>query len=186
MVYTFTNNWFNSLHENLFREHIKPEGKINILEIGCFEGRSSTWLIDNYLHHPDSRITLIDPHSVSDITSPVKVETYDIFQNNIKNSKYPDKVTYHRATLINMIGELLKQEKFDFIYIDGSHLAADVFLDCALSHQLIKSGGQIWFDDYATPETEGMPRIAIDSFIKCHGSSYEKLHVGWILGLRRR
>ena len=38
--------------------------------------------------------------------------------------------------------------RFDLAYIDGSHMAADVYRDAALTWPLMKSGGVILFDDY--------------------------------------
>ena len=58
-------------------------------------------------------------------------------------------------------------QSFDFIYIDGSHLARDVFIDAALSWNLLKIGGLIGFDDYHWGDPNDplrRPQIAIDAF----------------------
>ena len=41
----------------------------------------------------------------------------------------------------------LRQETFDFIYVDGSHSTVDVMADAVSAFQLAKSGAVIAFDD---------------------------------------
>ena len=58
---------------------------------------------------------------------------------------------------------------FDFIYIDGSHMASDVLSDAILSFELLKIDGIMGFDDYLwkLPNTDNLltnPKIAIDTF----------------------
>ena len=52
------------------------------------------------------------------------------------------------------MGNLIKKEcKFDLIYIDGSHLFEDIFLDLYFSTILLKINGIVLFDDSANPNT---------------------------------
>jgi hypothetical protein len=75
-----------------------------------------------------------------------------------------------------VLGKMLAEDepKFDLIYIDGSHLACDVFLDAALAFALLRDGGVLIFDDYeyTTGENEGErfkhPKPAIDAFMYVH------------------
>jgi predicted O-methyltransferase YrrM len=50
-----------------------------------------------------------------------------------------------------------KGERFDLIYIDGSHAAADVMTDAVLSYLLLNVGGVILFDDYVWKPDELTP-----------------------------
>ncbi len=61
--------------------------------------------------------------------------------------------------------------KFDFIYVDGSHQAADVLEDLVLSFPLLRRGGLVICDDYTwqrqRPGQEDLldtPKLAINSF----------------------
>ena len=73
---------------------------------------------------------------------------------------------------INALSKLITNQKsnyFDFIYIDGSHMASDVLSDAILSFELFKINGIIGFDDYLwkLPNSNNLltnPKIAIDSF----------------------
>ena len=40
------------------------------------------------------------------------------------------------------------KERFDFVYVDGSHQAPDVLVDAVLSALLLRKGGLLVFDDY--------------------------------------
>ena len=64
-----------------------------------------------------------------------------------------------------------KQNSFDLVYIDGSHLACDVLCDAVLGFRLLKTGGVMIFDDYNWHEglRSGIdlmrcPKPAIDAF----------------------
>jgi cephalosporin hydroxylase len=61
--------------------------------------------------------------------------------------------------------------RYDFIYIDGSHLAKDVLTDAVLAWQILEPGGYLAFDDYTWTEKPRQeanpldnPRLAIDAF----------------------
>jgi hypothetical protein len=43
---------------------------------------------------------------------------------------------------------LLPLNFYDFVYIDGSHLASDVLEDAVLSWAVVQVGDMIIFDDY--------------------------------------
>ncbi|HEY1506651.1 MAG TPA: class I SAM-dependent methyltransferase, partial [Stellaceae bacterium] len=61
-------------------------------------------------------------------------------------------------------------ESFDFIYVDGSHQAADVLTDLTLAFGLCRVGGLIACDDYLWQFGQNpllVPKIAIDSFVNC-------------------
>ena len=49
--------------------------------------------------------------------------------------------------LLNMIKDD-KCDKFDFIYVDGSHKMLDCYFDIVLSFELLKKGGVMGMDDY--------------------------------------
>lgn len=59
--FIFTADWFSHnipVWQRILNE-IKNK-KNNILEIGCFEGRATVWMIRNLLLHPESTITVVD------------------------------------------------------------------------------------------------------------------------------
>ena len=187
-TYQFTNTWFENESKRVFTTFLLSlnQSPVKILEIGCHEGRSTVWLIDNLLGHANSRMTSIDPYSTDDKTSPVTDGVYKRFLHNVSVSKYPEKLTFYKEYSQTALPKLLITEAktFDFIYIDASHYARHVLFDAINSWCLLKVGGILWFDDYG-PETEGFPRTAIDGFLRCINGFYELLHKNWSLGIRK-
>src|SRR5262245_2089799 len=63
MKYQFTRDWFSHNIECWQRWLAEFNGKprIRALEIGSFEGRSTTWLLENVLTGETSHIDCIDP-----------------------------------------------------------------------------------------------------------------------------
>ena len=81
-----------------------------------------------------------------------------------------------------------KRIKFDFIYIDGSHIACDVLADAVLSWNLLKDNGIMILDDYEWDYFEeefNNPRIAIDSFLKCYQSQIEVFYKRFQVAVRK-
>ena len=61
--------------------------------------------------------------------------------------------------------ELVKRgDKFDLIYIDGSHLFEDVFVDFYYAARLLADGGLIIFDDCTNPHVRKVLRYIKRSF----------------------
>ncbi len=58
--YRFSEDWFSDIGIS----HVLPLGnkeEFHILEIGSYEGKSTTWFLDNLLLSKDSTITCVDP-----------------------------------------------------------------------------------------------------------------------------
>ena len=79
---------------------------------------------------------------------------------------------------------------FDFIYIDGSHIAKDVLTDACMAWPLLKSKGLMVFDDYLwSPSARDIlhrPKAAIDAFTNLFAEEVEIVHVGYQLVVRKK
>jgi tetratricopeptide (TPR) repeat protein/predicted O-methyltransferase YrrM len=124
---------------------------LRVIEVGCFEGMASCWLLDNILTHETARITCIDnfegvvESKKNDPTVQKSVE--ERFDGNIEKSGAKHKVD-KRVGLSQEVLRSLPLNSYHIVYIDGSHFAIDVLQDAVLSWGLIKEGGMIIFDDY--------------------------------------
>ncbi len=49
--------------------------------------------------------------------------------------------------------------RFDFVYVDGSHLVEDVFVDAYYAIRLLNDGGIVAFDDSANPHVQKVLRF---------------------------
>jgi predicted O-methyltransferase YrrM len=78
---------------------------------------------------------------------------------------------------------------FDFIYIDGSHIAKDVLTDACMAWPLLKKDGMMAFDDYLWRlsgfTTIQRPKIAIDSFVNIFEDEIAMVHNGYQLIIRK-
>lgn len=175
----FTNAWFDGAARENWDRIIPRLNPTRILEIGSYEGASATYLINSLAQHSD-----IELHCV-DIWDEGVQYSHDLMQHVEKRFDHniaqaienaPKHVDFykHVGPSDGILSAFLAEGKrnyFDFIYIDGSHIAADVLCDAVLSFRLLRVGGIIAFDDYLWSEDDGTginplrcPKPAIDSF----------------------
>lgn len=173
----YTTDWSRSISywPDMFKTlGLVGKPHLHFLEIGCFEGRTTVWLLENVLTDPTSRITVIDTFEGSPEFEPLGIDCNfrERFEQNV--SAYKDKVLiwsgYSDVILKDWWHEV-GVGVYDFIYVDGSHEAADVLSDAVLSWPLLKPGGVMAFDDYkwglGGPDW-ARPGPAIDAFVRCY------------------
>ena len=98
--------------------------KINVLEVGVFEGRSSIWILENLFENPESKLVAID--LFGEFLPGHNHEK--IFRENIEKSGKAKQVeiikgdSCYSLAILNYEA-IVKRERelFDFIYIDGCH-----------------------------------------------------------------
>lgn len=187
--YQFTTNWFE-IHIPYWERNLSSlRGKtINVLEIGVFEGRSTTWIIEELFSSSESKLVAID--LFESFWGDGGYDHEKTFRENIAKSGKGEQVEIIKN---NSFAALIKlneqnQTKFDFIYVDGSHSACDVMSDAVLAWNLLKDGGIMIFDDYEWDyyhEEYNNPRIAIDCFLKCYQSQIEIIYKRYQVAIRK-
>jgi predicted O-methyltransferase YrrM len=171
MTAQFNNDWFSHNIAN-FETHLAHlrGTPCRALEIGTHEGRSTTWLLENVLTHPDARIDCVD------------IYVQDNLWENLKAADGLQKVSFHRARSAEAL-RCLPLDAFDFVYVDGSHSTLNVLEDAVLSFRLAKAGAVIAFDDYLwndpAANEHGTPKPAVDFFLQVHGSKIEVIEHGY-------
>lgn len=185
--YQFSNTWFlqaASYWPVLFRKiGWNPLRPSVIVEIGSFEGRSACWILENLMHSPESRLYCIDTFEGSMEHSPGQLQNLHArFTGNIALTGKQGQVQVCAGRSDDMLLKLIAQGlQADFIYVDGSHQAADVLTDAVLSWKLLKPGGLLIFDDYLWPINQDRPlmnpKMAIDAFVNCHLDRVRYVHV---------
>lgn len=180
-VFDFTTNWFEPKlpqWQRLIKEFATVP--VNCLEIGCFEGRSAVWILENVCVHPNSKLTTIDTFEGSpEFTNGVSKITIEVdkmesrFRSNINATGKGNQVEIIKSkSLETLIAWNYVQNnsspQFDFVYIDASHEAHSVLSDAILVWPLLKYNGIIIFDDYALrryAEPYNNPYVGIDGFL---------------------
>lgn len=190
--YRFSYDWVTTHTSDWERDlaHLKGQPNVRALEIGCFEGQSACWFLDNILTHPTSRLICVDPFAVS--MASILLRFFEArFDENIAASGASDRVT----KLIGpsqVVVRMLQPVQFDFIYVDGSHKVGDVLVDAVLAWTVLRPGGIVMFDDYALVDDaspEGLmaraPGRALDAFLGILGHSAELVRRDWQLVLKK-
>lgn len=149
---------------------------IKALEIGCFEGRATKWLLSNILTHPESKIIVVDTFTGSPEFPQFGIDNSKIrsnFDKNIKDFQAKVEIWEDNSSVIRNANT----NEYDFIYIDGSHRALDVLKDGVYAFDMLKAGGSIIFDDYNWDMGMGekeRPHQAIQAIIPIWGGYYGK------------
>lgn len=175
----FTTDWFTESFNawSLFLPHLKPE---SYLEVGCFEGRSMCTVLSAV--RTVKRAVAIDPwENYPQLPSLDMATVEKRFDKNVREALAArdgggEPVSFHKykaTSLKTLAGMLLdwRQEKFDLVYIDGSHMPEAVLMDMMLAFRLLNTGGVMVVDDYLwrpDPKQYGdlmdTPRLAVDAF----------------------
>lgn len=188
---TFSSDW---AAEHFFRWaellHQLREKPARILEIGSWEGRSALFFL-NYL--PLSRIVCVDTfggnveHQLDPYFAELALKAESQFDSNL--AAFADRVEKIKGSSATVLPELgISQRRFDLAYIDGSHMAADVYRDAVLTWPMMEQGGIVIFDDYEwdlmNNELE-RPKLGIDAFLAVFSGRYKELHRGWQIGIAK-
>lgn len=188
----FTTDWF-SHNIPVWQHYLNPlAGKENIaaLEIGCWEGRATTWLLTNILTHPTSSITCVDTftgnHEHKDPNYANSLHNLEQrFRANVdaigcSNRVHVVPVASDFALCSFYVQPVRPQ--FDIIYIDGSHMASDVLSDAVLAFKMLNRNGLLIFDDYGwshptSTHPKDSPKAGIDAFCGAYTGLLSVIHV---------
>lgn len=180
-VLKYSRIWFNPSSFTILKQYTNKHN-IMFLEVGAFEGYSANYFIDNFLQGDNSTITCIDPwikYSESTVTKMngwddvMNEDTYDMFIHNTKVNS--NKIIIKRGLSKDILPTL--HSEYDFIYIDGDHSEAAVWVDAILSFDILKINGIMIFDDYNWNVGDKSPKNAIDKFIKEYNSKINILFI---------
>jgi predicted O-methyltransferase YrrM len=175
-----SNDWF-SLHVpywlNLFEKTDLRSKNIQALEIGSWEGLSSYFTLKTL---PNAKLICVDTWEGSD--EHAKQDVLNSVEQNFdaNTSNYKDRLSKFKGTSYRFFENYKNPEKFDLIYVDGSHHADDVMIDALKGFQLLDTGGVMIFDDYFWQfykQVNDNPAAAINAFLKLKKGSYQLRHV---------
>jgi predicted O-methyltransferase YrrM len=152
---------------------------VRILEIGSWEGRSTLFLLTYFAQ---GHLTAVDTWAGSDEyqynATPDLRDLEARFDGNL--APCASRLTKRKGSSLHVLPQLLdEQQKFDVIYVDGSHFADDVLTDGVTAWRLLRQGGVLIFDDFLWPcylRARANPAWAINVFLKYHEGEYEILN----------
>lgn len=178
-------HWAPPVWKQLLEQDLIPNRKA-FLEIGSFEGRSMLWTVNNMMHD-GGFITCIDTWEGGEEHKAEQMDNAEArFDNNMRliQQTYPRRQVHKKkGRSFDMLLELNQGGyQYDFIYVDGSHIARDVMTDACLAWPLLKPGGVIVFDDYSWGDARDVlhnPKVAVDAFSLLFREQIRLVHVSY-------
>ena len=144
---SFSNKWFlNNFDIFSFFLPQDKNSKFNYLEVGCFEGLSSFFVLSEY---KAVDATLLDIWDMPNPNSKTLSHNFHSIENTFDDNLSRFNFTKIKDDSVVAMRKLFKQNKsFDFIYIDGSHNGEDILSDAIEAFKILKKEGLIFFDDF--------------------------------------
>jgi predicted O-methyltransferase YrrM len=207
-----TSNMYNWTHdlppgtrvvfERMLRRH--TGAGVRLLEIGTYTGTS---LVEMLKVLPEAtavaidRWTNYDEDGFASLSALEERQIEIVFHENLRRAGVSGRVQALKGDSVEQLLHLVEQkEKFDFIYVDGSHKCIDCYTVMALSWRLLKTGGTMVIDDYLLqPEAgvnHGSGRVAsgavldyplkgVDHFLSKYEGQYRVLDKGYRVCLEK-
>jgi predicted O-methyltransferase YrrM len=176
--------WYFGLEE--WKSLFYTQKRVRALEIGAFDGVSANMMLDHLFVHPESEVICIDPFLPDPTTPQVCEQTKKDFYENRRRGGHEGRIEIFEGLSVEVLAWMISEEgywdSFDFIYIDGSHLAKDVLTDAVMSWNLLKYGGVIAFDDYEWNGGSGKlgrPKAGINAFASVFGPELKLVGGGY-------
>lgn len=156
----YTNNWFAERGGKTWDKILHKRDIRSALEIGCYEGQASVYLLEKFPKLNLAVVDLFDAKEAEDWDG-YRDDYETRFENNV--STFRDRVTKYKGKSFGALAEIiLEGSKFDFIYIDGDHRALPAIQDCAMAIELLRENGIMIVDDYGNIT---WLHDAVDSFV---------------------
>ncbi len=179
-------DWFSHNINTLdffFKKKNCYEKKINMLEIGSYEGNSSVFFLKYF---PKLNLTCVDTfkgsteHDNKDFN-----QVYENFKFNVNG--YEKRLKIIKDTSDNFF-KSPDADLYDLIYIDGSHYYKDVLNDARNSYMSLNKNGYLIFDDflwdfYSDPNEN--PIGAIKLFLKENFFKLKIVSIGYQIILKK-
>ena len=206
----FSVDWFTG-NTGVFSHFLIPlaaaaVSPLTLVEVGSFEGRSAAWLIANVIDN----VTGSQLHCIDSFAGGQEHLRYwgnagplatleATFDANLASALSSGAAVKHKGNSALQLAALVAAGiHAHFIYIDGSHEAADVLADAVLAYTLARppsspgadDGGLIAFDDYLWSDgvhSDALftPGPAIDAFLSIFGPRVTVVYRSYQLWVRR-
>lgn len=173
-----TPQWFSVF--DAYRLASKSE--VKVLEIGSWEGLSSYFMLHTL---PNVTLTCVDTWEGADEHKSGRYATQEVL-SNIEQAFdrnlliFKDRLVKYKGTSYAYFNAAPPDQRFDLIYVDGSHHCDDVMMDAVKCFEMLEVGGILIFDDYLWryyPNFIDNPAAAINLFLKLKKGSYKIVRV---------
>jgi predicted O-methyltransferase YrrM len=173
-------NYFNKTHNN---------DPIKVLEIGTYAGISLINLIQNIPNSIGVGVDMWCNYNENNLLESIdNLKVKESFFKNIKTAGLQGKIVgIQKDSTDALLNYIQCREKFNFIYIDGSHLLLDCYSDLVLAWEILEQGGILAIDDYLYKKDTILdsPFEAVNHFLKRYNGKYKLLHKSYRVFLEK-
>jgi predicted O-methyltransferase YrrM len=159
---------------------VKSGEVVNILEVGSYTGISLINIVKNIPNSIGYGVDLWSSYNENELLSNMdNLQNELSFHKNIAIEGMNERVFGIKGDSSKVLMDMVvKNNMYDFIYIDGSHLLLDCYLDLILSWKLLEKGGILAIDDYTYKMDSVLdsPFEAVNHFLKRYEGKYKLLH----------
>jgi GT2 family glycosyltransferase len=171
--------WFS--FPNLYTEMVKRFDNANFLEIGCWKGKSTSFLAVEIINsHKEITLYCLDTWEGSiEHKNMDCIEANSLFEEFEENLKPAERIKKTIKGNSLFIANSFPDNYFDFIFLDASHEYQDVKKDLQSWYPKVKNGGVFVGHDYQL-HWQGVVR-AVDEFAIEHGFNIRKQEDCWVI-----
>ena len=122
------------------------------------------------------------------LTNMDNLKVKDSFYKNIKTAGLEGRIKGIQMNSKTGLMQFIKDgTMFDIIYVDGSHLLLDAYMDIVLSWEILEKGGYLFIDDYLYKRDEltNSPFEAVNHFLKLYEGQYNILSIDYRVFLEK-
>ncbi len=170
----FSQKWFLNNFE-IFTFFLPKDKslKFDYLEVGCYEGLSSFYVLSEY---KSVNAFFLDIWDMPNPNSKTLSTNFDLiekaFDQNLSGFNFKK---IKNDSVISMRKLLKENVHFDFIYIDGSHNGEDILSDAIEAFKILKVNGLMFFDDFLQHDDNRILQsyVGIDKFLSLYSDYLE-------------
>ena len=171
----FSQKWFLNNFE-IFTFFLPKDKslKFDYLEVGCYEGLSSFYVLSEY---KSVNAFFLDIWDMPNPNSKTLSHNFGLIEKAFdQNLSGFDFKKMKNDSVISMRKLLKENVHFDFIYIDGSHNGEDILSDAIEAFKILKVNGLMFFDDFLQHDDDRILQsyVGIDKFLSLY-SDYLKI-----------
>ena len=171
----FSQKWFLNNFE-IFTFFLPKDKslKFDYLEVGCYEGLSSFYVLSEY---KSVNAFFLDIWDMPNPNSKTLSHNFGLIEKAFdQNLSGFDFKKIKNDSVISMRKLLKENVHFDFIYIDGSHNGEDILSDAIEAFKILKVNGLMFFDDFLQHDDNRILQsyVGIDKFLSLY-SDYLKI-----------
>ena len=171
----FSQKWFLNNFE-IFTFFLPKDKslKFDYLEVGCYEGLSSFYVLSEY---KSVNAFFLDIWDMPNPNSKTLSHNFGLIEKAFdQNLSGFDFKKMKNDSVISMRKLFKENVHFDFIYIDGSHNGEDILSDAIEAFKILKVNGLMFFDDFLQHDDNRILQsyVGIDKFLSLY-SDYLKI-----------